>query len=162
MTVDEKECVKVIVKEEPIIKAIELKDIAFLEQQPVIVNCPACEAEALSIVRLEAVTCLQRFLSATKLCKNWQRRTDINHYCSKCGCYIGRFVPINCSERCLSRSARKMAANDSMSLKTPPNDCAAQVQRKREEVKAKRASAKAEKEAAKTQETTVVEQVEAK
>lgn len=55
-----------------------------------------------------------------------------------------------------------MAANDSMSLKTPPQDCAAQVQKKREEVKAKRAAAKAEKEVAKTQGATVVEQAKAK
>ncbi|XP_054739322.1 uncharacterized protein LOC129245272 [Anastrepha obliqua] len=154
MTVDEKECVKVVIKGEPILKSVELKNIGFLEPQPVIVNCPACEAEALSTVRMEAVTCMQRFLNATKLCKNWQRRTDINHYCSKCGCYIGRYVPINCSERCISRRARKMAANDSMSLKTRPQDCAEKVQKTREKVKAKRAAAKAEKEAAESQVTT--------
>ncbi|XP_036332268.1 uncharacterized protein LOC118743608 [Rhagoletis pomonella] len=67
MTIDEKECVEVIIKNDPILKGIELKNIGFLEPQPVIVNCPACEAEALSIVHLEAVTCLQRFLNATKL-----------------------------------------------------------------------------------------------
>ncbi|XP_004533780.1 uncharacterized protein LOC101455064 [Ceratitis capitata] len=164
MTVEEKECVKVIIKEEPILKTIELNDIGFLDQKPVVVKCPACEVEALSSVRLEAVTCLQRFLNVTKLCKNWQRRTDINHYCSNCGCYIGRYVPINCSERCISRSARKMAASDSMSLKTPPKDCAAKVQKSREKVKAKRAAAKAEKQAAKATNapTTTVVQEEVK
>lgn len=55
-----------------------------------------------------------------------------------------------------------MAANDSMSLKTPPKDCAAQVQKKREAIKAKRAAAKAEKEAAKAQGATAKEQAETK
>ncbi|XP_067634292.1 uncharacterized protein [Eurosta solidaginis] len=156
MTVDENECVEVIIEGEPILKPIELKNIGFLEQQPVIVNCPACEVEALSIVRLEVVTCLQRFLNATKLCKNWPHRHDLNHYCSKCGCYIGRYVPIDCSERCISQNARKMAASGSISLKTPPKDCAVNVQKLREKVKAKRAAAKADKEAI---EATVIKEV---
>ncbi|KAM8711274.1 hypothetical protein ACLKA7_000417 [Drosophila subpalustris] len=129
--------------DEPQVIAISISggkpQVGHLQPESTMVNCPACERFEWSVVQLEAVTCLQRLLSLTKLCKNWTGRVDINHYCGHCGCYIGRYVPINCYERCLSRSAKKQAAVDDMRLKTRPKDCAVRAQKSRERILAKRA-----------------------
>ncbi|KAH8411006.1 hypothetical protein KR222_006067 [Zaprionus bogoriensis] len=117
--------------------------IGHLLTEPTMVNCPACERFELSVVQLEAVTTLQRLLGLTKLCKSWRGRSDINHYCAHCGCYIGRHVPISCYERWISRSARKQAAVDEMRLKMKPKDCAVRAQKSRERILAKRAEDKA-------------------
>ncbi|XP_030387387.1 uncharacterized protein LOC115634003 [Scaptodrosophila lebanonensis] len=160
MAVDEPQVVAIKIKTEPIVKPIQLVDIGFLQRESTYVNCPACERAGSSVVQLEAVTCLQRLLGLTKLFKTWRGRTDINHYCSNCGCYIGRFVPVGCSERCISRSAKRMAAVDDMTLKTKPRDCAQTVQKSRERVLAKRAQERAEKQAKREQQQTTVVTVE--
>lgn len=41
--------------------------VGHLLSEPTMVNCPACEHFELSVVQLEAVSCLQRFLAVTKL-----------------------------------------------------------------------------------------------
>ncbi|KAM7342268.1 uncharacterized protein ACRADG_009732 [Cochliomyia hominivorax] len=153
VAIDEEKCVEVILPEPhpSIIKPIELKNIGFLQKQPTYINCPACLSDALSVVRLEVVTCWQKFLKLTNLRKTSESRYDINHYCSICGCYIGRYVPIGCAERCISKQARKKAAHDAMVLKTKPKDCAEHMQKAREKVKKNRAKAKAKKEEKKKQ-----------
>lgn len=83
--------------------------------------------------------------------KSWQGRSDINHYCGHCGCYIGRHIPIGCYERWLSRSARKQAAVDEMRLKSKPKDCAVRAQKARERVLAKRAEDRARQQAGQSQ-----------
>lgn len=85
-------------------------------------------------------------LSLSPSSKKWQGRSDINHYCAHCGCYIGRHVPISCYESWLSRSARMQAAVDEMRLKTKPKDCAVRAQKARENVLAKRAKEQEKKE----------------
>jgi len=93
--------------------------------------------------------------------KKWSGRQDINHYCSHCGCFIGRFVDISCMERCISRSARKQAAVDDMTLKTRPKDCAERAQKSREKVlgnREKKRAKKAAKELEKSQTQIAVHQ----
>lgn len=41
--------------------------VGHLLSEPTMVNCPACEQFQLSVVQLEAVSCLQRFLGLTKM-----------------------------------------------------------------------------------------------
>lgn len=41
--------------------------VGHLLTEPTMVNCPACEHFQLSVVELEAVSCLQRLLAVTKL-----------------------------------------------------------------------------------------------
>ncbi|XP_016979233.2 uncharacterized protein LOC108044669 [Drosophila rhopaloa] len=137
MTVDEPQIVAISVSYK--------QPVGYLKEDSTWIYCPSCEKSGPSVVQLEVVTCLQRFLGFTKLCKKWPGRQDINHYCSLCGCFIGRFVPISCMERCLSRSARKQAAVDDMTLKTRPKDCAERAQKSREKVLAKREKKRAEK-----------------
>lgn len=50
-----------------IIKPIELKNIGWLQKMPTHIECPACEMEGMTLVRLEAVTCWQKFLKITNL-----------------------------------------------------------------------------------------------
>ncbi|XP_005188421.1 uncharacterized protein LOC101891835 [Musca domestica] len=118
----------------PLLKPIDLKNIGYLQKIPTHVDCPACRAVGMSVVRLEAVTCLQKFLKATNLCKTAECRYDINHYCGECGCYIGRYVAIDCAERCLSKQARKKAASDALTLRKEPTNCAKKLQASRERV----------------------------
>ncbi|EDV90345.1 uncharacterized protein LOC6560706 isoform X1 [Drosophila grimshawi] len=119
--------------------------VGYLKTESTRVNCPACEHFEMSIVEHEVVTSLQWLLSLTKLFKKWSGRVDINHYCAHCGCYIGRYVPIGCYERCISNSARKQAVVDEMRLKTKPKDCAVRAQKSRENILAKRAEKRAQK-----------------
>lgn len=71
-----------------------------------------------------------------KFCsKTSESRYDVNHYCRICGCYIGRYVPISCMERWLSRQARKKAAVDAMTLKGKPRDCTEYFQKARNRIK---------------------------
>ncbi|ALC42511.1 CG30195 [Drosophila busckii] len=143
---------------EPQIVAISISSpkqpVGYLQMSSCQVNCPSCEQSEWSIVELQAVSCLQRFLNATKLCKRWPGRCDINHYCGRCGCYIGRYIPLGCYERCLSRTARKQAAFDDMRLKVKPMDCAVRAQQSRERVLAWRAERKQKQLAAQTATTT--------
>ncbi|KAH8253817.1 hypothetical protein KR032_007028 [Drosophila birchii] len=151
MTVDEPEIVAISISHK--------QQVGYLKQDSTWLQCPSCEKYGLSVVQLEVVTCLQRFLGFTKLCKKWPGRQDINHYCLHCGCFIGRFVPINCTERCLSRSARKQAAVDEMTLKTRPKDCAERAQKSREKIlvnREKKRAEKAAKEAGKAQDQTQI------
>lgn len=69
VAIEEEKSIEVILPEPPhsLIKPIELKNIGFLQKQPTYVNCPACLSESLSVVRLEVVTCWQKFLKLT----NW-------------------------------------------------------------------------------------------
>ncbi|XP_037955160.1 uncharacterized protein LOC119685045 [Teleopsis dalmanni] len=120
---------------DPVIKPVELKNIGFLQKQSTFINCVACGTEAMSVLRLEPVTCLQRFLNVTKLCKNWERSFDINHYCSKCGCYIGRFVPLNRCNRYTSNRAREKSATDSLIVRAKQAECAESFQKVRNIIK---------------------------
>ncbi|XP_060654791.1 uncharacterized protein LOC132790316 [Drosophila nasuta] len=131
MAIDEPQLIAISISSKP--------QVGYLQTESTMVNCPACEHFEWSVVQLEAVTCLQRLLGLTKLCKSWRGRADINHYCGHCGCYIGRYVPIDCYERCLSNSARKQAAVDDIRLKSKPKDCAVRAQKSRERVLAQRA-----------------------
>ncbi|SPP72871.1 Hypothetical predicted protein [Drosophila guanche] len=129
--------------EEPQVIAISIapkQQVGHLKPESTWIHCPACQRYEWSVVQLEIVTCLQRFLGFTNLCKKWTGRTDINHYCAQCGCFIGRFVAIGCTERCLSKSAKRKAAVDDMTLKTRPKDCAERAQKSREKVLAKLAA----------------------
>ncbi|KAH8261490.1 hypothetical protein KR044_010086 [Drosophila immigrans] len=132
MAIDEPQVIAISISSKP--------QVGYLQAHSTMVNCPSCERFEWSVVQLETVTCLQRLLGLTKLCKSWRGRVDINHYCGHCGCYIGRHVPISCYERCLSRQARKQAAVDDMRLKTKPKDCAVRAQQSRERVLAQRAA----------------------
>ncbi|XP_061395989.1 uncharacterized protein LOC133331622 [Musca vetustissima] len=127
-----------------LIKPIDLKNIGYLQKIPTHVDCPACRAVGMSVVRLEAVTCLQKFLKATNLCKTAESRYDINHYCNACGCYIGRYVAINCAERCLSKQARKKAAADNLTLREESKNWAKKIQESRERVLANMAKERTE------------------
>ncbi|XP_034478642.1 uncharacterized protein LOC117784898 [Drosophila innubila] len=57
--------------DEPQVIAISISStkpqVGHLQPQSTMVNCPACEHFEWSVVQVEAVTCLQRFLSLTKL-----------------------------------------------------------------------------------------------
>jgi len=64
-------------------------------------------------------------------------------------------------ERCISRSARKQAAVDDMTLKTRPKDCAERAQKSREKVlgnREKKRAKKAAKELEKSQTQIAVHQ----
>ncbi|KAH8269408.1 hypothetical protein KR018_002506 [Drosophila ironensis] len=148
MAIDEPQIVSVSISHK--------QQVGYLKEESTWIQCPACEKFGNSVVQLETVTCLQKFLGFTKLCKKWPGRQDINHYCPQCGCFIGRFVAINCSERCLSKSARRQAAVDEMTLKTKPKDCAERAQKSREKILADREKKKAQK-AAKALEKTQTE-----
>ncbi|XP_017094012.2 uncharacterized protein [Drosophila bipectinata] len=142
--------------EEPQIVAISVshkQQIGYLKDESTWIHCPSCEKFGMSVIQLETVTCLQKFLELTNLCKKWSGRQDINHYCSHCGCYIGRFVSINCSERCISKSARRQAAVDEMTLKQKPKDCAERAQKSREKILAERERKRAQKAAKDLQKT---------
>ncbi|XP_068146628.1 uncharacterized protein [Drosophila tropicalis] len=147
MAIDDQQIVAISITQKP--------QVGYLRTESTWVNCPACQYGDWSRIQLDAVTYWQRFLHFTKLCKTCPTRSDVNHYCNHCGCYIGRYVPINCSERWLSRAARRQAAVDDMTLKTRPKDCAERAQKSREKVLAKRQKEREEK-AAKASQTVVV------
>ncbi|XP_073845143.1 uncharacterized protein [Musca autumnalis] len=130
----------------PLVKPIELKNIGYLQKIPTHIDCPACGDVGMSVVRLEAVTCLQKFLKVTNWCKTAESRYDINHYCNNCGCYIGRYVAIGCTERCLSKQARKKAASDNLTLRKESKNCAQKLQESRERVLANMAKERTERE----------------
>ncbi|XP_075168797.1 uncharacterized protein LOC142240937 [Haematobia irritans] len=142
------------IPEEPILKPIDLKNIGYLQKIPTHLECPSCQTESMSVVRLESVTCWQKFLKVTNMCKTSEGRYDINHYCSNCGCYIGRYVPIGCAERCLSKQARKKAAADSMTLRKEPKNYAKNLQKSRERVLANMAKERSERQQAKDETKT--------
>ncbi|TDG43030.1 hypothetical protein AWZ03_010552 [Drosophila navojoa] len=147
---------------EPQVVAISIGNlkapVGYLQTEPTMVNCPACEHFAMSIVAHETVSYLQRILSLTKLCRKWSGRHDCNHYCAHCGCFIGRYVPIGCYERCLSRSARQKAIVDEMHLKVKPRDCAVRAQKLRSQILAKRAEKRAKAEAQQANQTVLPNQ----
>uniref|UniRef100_A0A1I8NNQ6 LITAF domain-containing protein n=1 Tax=Stomoxys calcitrans TaxID=35570 RepID=A0A1I8NNQ6_STOCA len=144
MVLIDESSLKVTLPQQPILKPIDLKSIGFLQKIPTSIECPACQTEGMSIVRLESVTCWQKFLKATNWCKTAESRYDINHYCSDCGCYLGRYVAIGCGERCLSQQARKKAAADAMTLRKEPKNWAKNVQQSREKVLANMAKERTE------------------
>ncbi|TDG43035.1 hypothetical protein AWZ03_010557 [Drosophila navojoa] len=60
---------------------------------------------------IRAVTCLQKITCSLNkvLCCNpirWSGRQDINHYCSSCGCFIGRHITLSWYKRALFRMQR--------------------------------------------------------
>ncbi|XP_055917988.1 uncharacterized protein LOC129950168 [Eupeodes corollae] len=83
--------------------------IGHLEKVPTEIHCPACNAVGLSTLRLEAYTCVQRIIGAINFCLcctpiKWEGRYDYNHYCSKCGCYIGRNIQLSWYKRKLFKA----------------------------------------------------------
>lgn len=68
--------------------------------------------------------------------KTAESRYDINHYCGICGCYIGRYIDIGCYQKCLSKRARRLAANDAMTLRPEPRDYCKKLQEVRQRISA--------------------------
>lgn len=54
------------------------------------------------------VACILLFLYSKDFIK-WEGRFDYNHYCSECGCYIGRYITPGCSQRQMLRGQRMKA-----------------------------------------------------
>ncbi|XP_055838913.1 uncharacterized protein LOC129906943 [Episyrphus balteatus] len=92
--------------------------IGHLQREPTEINCPSCNAVGLSTLRLEAVTCIQKIVGLINCCLcctpiKWEGRHDYNHYCSKCGCYIGRNIQLSWYKRKLFKS-RHAALDEDM------------------------------------------------
>ncbi|ALC42506.1 CG30196, partial [Drosophila busckii] len=85
--------------------------VAHLPTEPMEFVCPACQQLQTSQVQREAVTLLQKLACSINylLCCypiRWQGREDINHYCSACGCFIGRHISLSWYKRALFRMQR--------------------------------------------------------
>lgn len=59
MTVDEPQVVAISVSHK--------QEVGYLKRDSTWLQCPSCEKYGMSVVQLEVVTCLQRFLGFTKL-----------------------------------------------------------------------------------------------
>ncbi|KAH8411002.1 hypothetical protein KR222_006071 [Zaprionus bogoriensis] len=85
--------------------------VGHLSTAPLEFVCPACGQLQTSVVEREAVTCLQKIACTLNwlLCCNpicWNGRHDVNHYCSACGCFIGRQITLSWYKRALFRMQR--------------------------------------------------------
>ncbi|XP_064543720.1 uncharacterized protein LOC135432142 [Drosophila montana] len=85
--------------------------VGHLPVEPLEFVCPACQQLQTSCVEHEAVTCLQKIACSLNwlLCCNpirWSGRQDTNHYCSACGCFIGRHISLSWYKRALFRMQR--------------------------------------------------------
>ncbi|XP_065369730.1 uncharacterized protein LOC135961992 [Calliphora vicina] len=106
-TADHTESPKVL---EDILPAVP-KNVGHLQKEPIEMDCPSCQQRAVTRVEKQAVTLVQRFVAVinTGLCCTpirWEGRHDINHYCSKCGCFIGRHITLSWYKRQLFRMQR--------------------------------------------------------
>ncbi|EDW09056.1 uncharacterized protein LOC6579225 [Drosophila mojavensis] len=89
----------------------EVPQVGHLPTEPFEFVCPACQQLQTSQVEYEAVTYLQKITCSLNkvLCCNpirWNGRQDINHYCSACGCFIGRHITLSWYKRALFRMQR--------------------------------------------------------
>ncbi|KAM7344251.1 uncharacterized protein ACRADG_011055 [Cochliomyia hominivorax] len=87
------------------------KNVGHLQKEPTEIVCPSCQQRGLTRVETQAVTIVQRIVAVlnTSLCCTpirWGGRHDINHYCSKCGCFIGRYITLSWYKRQLFRMQR--------------------------------------------------------
>ncbi|XP_023305627.2 uncharacterized protein LOC111687418 [Lucilia cuprina] len=87
------------------------KNVGHLQKEPIEIDCPSCQQRCVTRVERQAVTVLQRLVAVinTGLCCTpirWNGRHDINHYCSKCGCFIGRYITLSWYKRQLFRMQR--------------------------------------------------------
>ncbi|XP_030387803.1 uncharacterized protein LOC115634291 [Scaptodrosophila lebanonensis] len=87
------------------------QNVGHLGEVPIQFVCPACHQLNESRVESEAVTILQKIVCSLNVlfCCNpirWNGRHDINHYCSKCGCFIGRHISLSWYKRSLFRMQR--------------------------------------------------------
>ncbi|XP_039955420.1 uncharacterized protein LOC126754640 [Bactrocera neohumeralis] len=79
-------------------------NVGHLLEEPVEIQCPACGGKCLTSVERQAVTFLQKCVSVINFCLccnpiRWSGRHDVNHYCSECGCYIGRYITLSWYKR---------------------------------------------------------------
>ncbi|KAH8261083.1 hypothetical protein KR044_003115 [Drosophila immigrans] len=89
----------------------EVPQVGQLPTLPLEFVCPACQLLQTSHVVHEPVTCLQKITCSLNwlLCCNpirWSGRHDINHYCSNCGCFVGRHISLSWYKRALFRMQR--------------------------------------------------------
>ncbi|KAM8711268.1 hypothetical protein ACLKA7_000414 [Drosophila subpalustris] len=89
----------------------EVPQVGHLPTCPLEFVCPACHTLQTSHVEHEAVTNLQKIVCSLNwlFCCNpirWTGRHDINHYCSSCGCFIGRHISLSWYKRALFRMQR--------------------------------------------------------
>ncbi|XP_037955205.1 uncharacterized protein LOC119685082 [Teleopsis dalmanni] len=87
------------------------QNIGHLLKEPTEIDCPACHQSNLTKVEQDAVTILQKIVAVINFCCccnpiRWEGRYDVNHYCSKCGCYIGRFISLSWYKRKLFKIQR--------------------------------------------------------
>ncbi|EDW74324.1 uncharacterized protein Dwil_GK21850 [Drosophila willistoni] len=85
--------------------------VGHLGKDPIELICPSCQQLQVSRVELEAVTFLQKTVCSLNvlLCCSpirWPGRHDVNHYCSSCGCFLGRQIILSWYKRALFRMQR--------------------------------------------------------
>ncbi|XP_039480229.1 uncharacterized protein LOC120444546 [Drosophila santomea] len=88
-----------------------IPQVGHLTTEPQELECPACQQLQTTHVKSEAVTVLQKLACSLNvlLCCNpirWKGRHDVNHYCSSCGCFIGRDITLSWYKRTLFRLQR--------------------------------------------------------
>ncbi|XP_036330416.1 uncharacterized protein LOC118742447 [Rhagoletis pomonella] len=86
-------------------------NVGHLLEEPVDIECPACGKKCMTRVELQAVTFLQKFVAVVNFCLccnpiRWSGRHDVNHYCSECGCYIGRYITLSWYKKQLFKMQR--------------------------------------------------------
>ncbi|XP_053963149.1 uncharacterized protein LOC128866439 [Anastrepha ludens] len=86
-------------------------NVGHLLAEPVDIQCPACGKKCVTRVERQAVTCVQKFVAAINFCLccnpiSWCGRHDVNHYCSECGCYIGRYITLSWYKKQLFKMQR--------------------------------------------------------
>ncbi|XP_013108742.2 uncharacterized protein LOC106088010 [Stomoxys calcitrans] len=86
------------------------KNVGHLLKEPVEIDCPACQRHNTTRVEKDAVTFWQKLAALINCCCccckdviKWEGRYDYNHYCSQCGCYIGRYITPTWSQRRMMR-----------------------------------------------------------
>ncbi|CAD7013480.1 unnamed protein product [Ceratitis capitata] len=86
-------------------------NVGHLLEEPVDIQCPACGKKCSTTVERQAVTCMQKVIAVINFCLccnpiSWSGRHDVNHYCSECGCYIGRYITLSWYKRQLFKMQR--------------------------------------------------------
>ncbi|XP_073846317.1 uncharacterized protein [Musca autumnalis] len=89
------------------------KNVGHLLKEPVEIDCPACHKHNVTRVHKTAVTFCQLIVAGINAlcccCKDpikWEGRFDYNHFCSECGCYIGRYISLGWNEKRMLREKR--------------------------------------------------------
>ncbi|XP_067632215.1 uncharacterized protein [Eurosta solidaginis] len=86
-------------------------NVGHLLEVPVDIQCPACDKKCTTRLEHQAVTFLQKLIGVINYCLcchpiRWNGRYDVNHYCSECGCYIGRYITLSWYKRQLFKMQR--------------------------------------------------------